>query len=1440
MAEVKNAFIKSKMNQDLDDRLIPSGEYREGFNIQVSKSQGEDVGALENVLGNQDLIDFEALTTTGIQVIGQFTNPSKNTIYFFLTNYTDLNYITNPTYDPTKFNYIYEYNVLNGDSVRLAEGAFLNFSTTNPIYGVNMVENILFFTDNRNQPRRIDITRRNASGGVFYTNEDSVSVAQYNPFDPILVYKDSTTQGAAAAPETTMYDVVSEFLPDNSTENPYYNASYAGDPDYLENKFIRFSYRFRFNSGEYSLLAPFTQALFIPQQDGYFLEGDEESAYRSTIVKFMQNKVNRILLQIPIPSADGATFVENFNIDEIDVVFKESDGQALYVVDTIPASTISMTTGNYVEYDYQAKKPFKTLPDSTLIRVYDKVPVKALSQEIIGNRVVYGNYQDKHTPPKSLVYDVGISSKSNFNDDDDPNIGRVENTTSIVEYPNHNLKQNRNYQVGVVLSDRYGRTSTVILSTTTEGQDVNAVLFGASTVYNPYRLGLLGETTVYAASVKDWPGDSLKIRFDQAIQSTKSIVTGAPGLYNGDPSSADYNPLGWYSYKIVVKQLEQEYYNVYLGGILNGYPSAPASPPDPQNSTAFITLINDNINKVPRDLNEVGPDQKQYRSSVQLFGRVTPDRSTSPTYNQQFYPGQIDSVTTPAVESITILPSSDTVNTIAEEENIVTSGATIVDLYQTDSNPYIARITQGNEQNPIGSLPVASGSYNFLLGVYETEPVTSRLEIFWETSTTGLISDLNEAIRTGTNETVGLVYFEWDLDEATEIGTSIAGRFAPIDEEGNNQLPKEPLEESDLSMSVTDIDGNDITKFSLRKIPKTAQSVYDPLDKDTFDTYEIDTTEEFYYGPDAAVNQVFYFTFTDDTTGENVADVVESLSNVAPTITNGTTVSFDADDTGVIFTYEAINGTVDTTRNTLNLTWSMEGNPPELTLDANTGELSVSDSLAGKITLTITVQDAGGLTDTITSELVAGEIPVNEGFGSGSALMSGGSGWSGAHYWSSGDNNSTASTPLPGEFTGTVDIRTPYPGLSLTSTKENSGFVTAPDCDGYTFYNENHKSLGTDNPSSGLSGGLTQGTGFIALDVLGEQYDFSVNNSLTTYPFILYPTYLQYRNPTGAGYPNNWEIAKDIEGKEIKFGGTQNNWDSISVDPYGAIQATGVITNDDSARDYDNREINEFPTTDTNIDSEDCMQASLQPPVTGTSNRFRVAARRVFVIGKSQQEAYTNPPEYYGDYRLVVRYPWGLSVADGPSGYGEDIVVGYGTESCPVDPQYKNAQMNWRSVLRYGDLYYPPYSRSTPKSYSYQVSTLTGADAIIATGLPTSKNLFAREWAMRYVSRFYEDAELTIPWESGSSGFQGAGWYGFRSVGANFDVNVKYGTDNSFPKFGTTSATGSQSIDFRQTDQDRKWAVYLDNNGIKVLTDVESQTTVQPGVAPNSPQFPPG
>ena len=52
--------------------------------------------------------------------------------------------------------------------------------------------------------------------------------------------------------------------------NPYYEANFGGDENYLKNKFVRFSYRFKYDDNEYSLMAPFSQPLFVPKQYGYF------------------------------------------------------------------------------------------------------------------------------------------------------------------------------------------------------------------------------------------------------------------------------------------------------------------------------------------------------------------------------------------------------------------------------------------------------------------------------------------------------------------------------------------------------------------------------------------------------------------------------------------------------------------------------------------------------------------------------------------------------------------------------------------------------------------------------------------------------------------------------------------------------------------------------------------------------------------------------------------------------------------------------------------------------------------------------------------------------------------------------------------------------------------------------------------------------------------
>ena len=128
-----------------------------------------------------------------------------------------------------------------------------------------------------------------------------------------------------------------------------------------------------------------------------------------------------------------------------------------------------------------------------------------------GNRVIYGNYQSQHTPPNTLNYNVGASAKN------------TTTFTNWAEYPNHTLKQNINYQVGFVLSDKFGRQSSVILSSVDAGLSLAGNFFGGSTFYHPYKAS--------TQNLNQWFGDALKVVVNEPITSTANNITGEPGLY---------------------------------------------------------------------------------------------------------------------------------------------------------------------------------------------------------------------------------------------------------------------------------------------------------------------------------------------------------------------------------------------------------------------------------------------------------------------------------------------------------------------------------------------------------------------------------------------------------------------------------------------------------------------------------------------------------------------------------------------------------------------------------------------------------------------------------------------------------------------------------------------------------------------------------------------
>ena len=83
MPEIKHHFRAGKMNKDLDERLVPNGEYRDALNVQIATSEGDDVGALQNVLGNQVR---STVSLSNSKCIGVIDDQENDKIYWFLTN----------------------------------------------------------------------------------------------------------------------------------------------------------------------------------------------------------------------------------------------------------------------------------------------------------------------------------------------------------------------------------------------------------------------------------------------------------------------------------------------------------------------------------------------------------------------------------------------------------------------------------------------------------------------------------------------------------------------------------------------------------------------------------------------------------------------------------------------------------------------------------------------------------------------------------------------------------------------------------------------------------------------------------------------------------------------------------------------------------------------------------------------------------------------------------------------------------------------------------------------------------------------------------------------------------------------------------------------------------------------------------------------------------
>jgi len=107
MAEMKRNFLEGKMNKDFDERLVPSGEYRDALNIEITSSEGSNVGTVQTLRGNSRVDDINF--SSNALVVGSVEDEENNLLYSFIANTYDLIEHANGGFIGNKCDTIWQY-----------------------------------------------------------------------------------------------------------------------------------------------------------------------------------------------------------------------------------------------------------------------------------------------------------------------------------------------------------------------------------------------------------------------------------------------------------------------------------------------------------------------------------------------------------------------------------------------------------------------------------------------------------------------------------------------------------------------------------------------------------------------------------------------------------------------------------------------------------------------------------------------------------------------------------------------------------------------------------------------------------------------------------------------------------------------------------------------------------------------------------------------------------------------------------------------------------------------------------------------------------------------------------------------------------------------------------------------------------------------------------
>ena len=370
-------IIPRFLASDKDQRFTDEGVMVEASNVTLTEAGEKSGNILKNSKSNvaipPDATAFIQADSNGapedVKIIGSIEDDKNNHVYFFVAS--EATDTIEGEDDHTVFSAIYRYElstleytlILSNVHLRFDPNSFIKADIIHGTFGKNVDEHaIIYFTDNVNPPRKINVNR--------------ALLGEYNqPLRDDFNFAASVMRAAPTTPPAISFD--------SDTSVPVNG---------IDGNFFQFATQIIYTDGEESAVGPYSEVAICRPT---FLNALTANSGQNFGVERLVDNVILVDLNVDLTIP---------GIDKINVLCRNGNDSNWFVSDSFEPykdikrnisgveKTIFEAGGN--RYRFYNDTIGAMVPPVTTQKSYDNVPLKARGQGIIKNRLFYSNYEE--------------------------------------------------------------------------------------------------------------------------------------------------------------------------------------------------------------------------------------------------------------------------------------------------------------------------------------------------------------------------------------------------------------------------------------------------------------------------------------------------------------------------------------------------------------------------------------------------------------------------------------------------------------------------------------------------------------------------------------------------------------------------------------------------------------------------------------------------------------------------------------------------------------------------------------------------------------------------------------------------------------------------------------------------------------------------------------